>query len=338
MEVSRAGSGFLNYYFDVNNNAAWIAQKTKVPKEAKMLLSSAIGGFKLAELFIDITPLSGIKYSFNEIKSFTGLLEITQTVNLIANPIRSSLTTHVLNVSGLGLFVFGGLNLAEKYHWIDLSSLHDKCAQIPGFGLFPFAGVLKILVISTQLGLLSGTLYDKEKFKEKQNKIKNEKIVFWTDLTREKIEGRLEKLRVKQATSSNPKLASKIIGWEKVLSEFNRDEESVESFRQAKLQKWETKERKAAIDIFGANVKIARRSVAVAFQLLEIALTISLIGDVIAKPIAAIGSGIDLMFNLTAYKYKCDSKSIKVNSVSFDDHYANKLEDELGKLFGLHYG
>jgi len=319
-QIPRVQEDPNTYSSTFNSKVESFSKKTKIPDEIKMVISGASSGLKVAELFVDTSGIAVLKGGVSTIKTVTSLAEITQVMNSIFNPVKQSFTTLIVNISGVGLFVLNGLSFTEKLGYADLSILTDRIAELPVAGLFPFGGALKIFTLGAQGGLLTFDLEERTKNNEKRAqiaKIKKEKITYWKEtLTKDKIQQKIEDLAWENADNPDPKFKEKIQKWEKIRDLFETGSaDKIQAFRKAKIQKWENKEKKVALEVIATNCTIVKRGVSITFNVIEVGLTVSVVGGLAATVTSVVSTAVEFGFGFAAYKCKSNSKAIEIKPV-----------------------
>ncbi len=123
--------------------------------------------------------LEAPKQFCKDVKNLTGVVKGLKSIDGLLN-FKFVWKLIMLNVSGMTLFIVSALSLIERTQLLDVSAIKTYLRAIPIFGILPYGGLFSFSVMGL-MGLTAfSALGKRSQLIEEENRIKNEKLTFWS--------------------------------------------------------------------------------------------------------------------------------------------------------------
>ncbi|MFI5344050.1 MAG: hypothetical protein ACHQUC_07510 [Chlamydiales bacterium] len=251
------------------------------------------------------TPLKDVKRFCNFFMGFRSLEAITQ-----GRFFDRSWKIRALNIAGLALFIFTIIELLERFT-INVSNIHEAFKKVPFFGVLLYAGLLDLSLLTLSGAIFLMNLDKKSKLANSEQKI-HEKIETWKKpLDRSRVQTRLEHYGTKEDESNT--LETKKVQWQRIHDQFDLLTDQIADFQQKKLEKWEKKLEKIALEKRVNKIALWTGGSKIVATLMTAVAALSGVGITVALGISMIvglleaGGGLKSYFmkrTIAAYKFQ----------------------------------
>jgi hypothetical protein len=134
----------------------------------------------LLSLFPSISPSLAIPKQFcKDAKNFTNCIKGLKAIDGFLN-FKFAWKCIILNVSGMTLFIVSTLSLIERAQVVDVAAIKAYFIAIPVFGVLPYGGLLPFSIVGLMGIAALLALEKRSKLVEEEIRIKNKKIVSWS--------------------------------------------------------------------------------------------------------------------------------------------------------------
>lgn len=217
------------------------SRELDVVKFARKIAVAVLDIFEYIPIVGDIVPTKGLKNVLRPLKIGIEFLMGFRALDAFLSCNVSTLNLLVLNVSGLALFVFSGIEILENLKF-KLRFIHEAAAKVPIVGVFPFAGLLNLAFFGLWTAILIQDIQKRDSHKHRWDKADG-KLEEWNQpLDRRKVANKIEHYDQKIVNVADQVkklvLERKKNTWIAVQEQFDRLKDPLELLSQYKVDKW----------------------------------------------------------------------------------------------------
>lgn len=283
----------------IYHSLQWTATKgmqvSKSLDPLKLLSKGAITALKVTEKVVPyfaclaLIPFGTLYSPLKDVKRICNFFLAFRSFDFYLNKgAKGPWVIQVLNIAGLGLFVFTVIDLLERFKF-DVSAIHNIAKKVPLFGVLPFAGLLNLCTLTLYGSIYLLGLEKKEKLNEEEERISN-KINLWQTKRERQIHivrkayhynnSNFDQLSTQERIRQEAKRAS----WN-ALRNCNEPHQNP-AFFQRKVNKWELKLEKLSVEKRSNELALVSGSTKILSTLISSAALLSGVGIPLALTIS----------------------------------------------------